>query len=58
MKTILKVDNIEKFYKNKGSLTKAVNHISFEVQEGEYLGIMGASGSGKTTLLNCTSKLI
>ena len=44
MKTILKVDNLEKFYKNKGSLTKAVNHISFEVQEGEYLGIMGASG--------------
>ena len=57
MKTILKVDNLEKFYKNKGSITKAVNHISFEVQEGEYVGIMGASGSGKTTLLNCISTI-
>lgn len=55
MRTILKVDNLEKFYKNKGSVTKAVNHISFQVEEGEYVGIMGASGSGKTTLLNCIS---
>ncbi len=55
MKTVLTVDNLEKFYKNKGNITKAVNHISFEVQEGEYVGIMGASGSGKTTLLNCIS---
>lgn len=55
MSTILKVDNLEKFYKNKGNVTKAVNRISFEVEEGEYIGIMGASGSGKTTLLNCIS---
>lgn len=57
MSKILKVNDLEKYYKNKGSLTKAVNHISFEVESGEYIGIMGASGSGKTTLLNCISTI-
>ena len=45
---ILQVDDIQKYYGNKGSLTKAVDHISFQVCKGEFLGIMGASGSGKT----------
>ena len=40
MRTVLRVDNLEKFYKNKGSVTKAVNHISFDVQQGEYVGKM------------------
>lgn len=57
MNPVLVVDNLEKFYKNKGSLTKAVNQISFEVEPGEYVGIMGASGSGKTTLLNCIASI-
>lgn len=57
MSAVLTVDNLEKFYKNRGSLTKAINHISFEVEKGEYVGIMGASGSGKTTLLNCISTI-
>ena len=57
MNKILKVKNIEKYYKNKGSLTKAVDNISFDVESGEYIGIMGASGSGKTTLLNCISTI-
>ena len=57
MSTVLNVVNLEKFYKNKGSITKAVNHNGFEVEEGEYMGIMGASGSGKTTLLNCISTI-
>ena len=57
MSTVLNVVNLEKFYKNKGSITKAVNHIGFEVEEGEYMGIMGASGSGKTTLLTCISTI-
>ncbi|RDY29402.1 ABC transporter ATP-binding protein [Romboutsia weinsteinii] len=57
MNKILKVNNIEKYYRNKGSLTKAVDNISFDVELGEYIGIMGASGSGKTTLLNCISTI-
>lgn len=54
---ILQVEDIQKYYGNKGNLTKAVDHISFQVGKGEFLGIMGASGSGKTTLLNCISTI-
>lgn len=55
MKEILKVSDIEKYYGNKGNVTKAINNIGFTVEEGEFVGIMGPSGSGKTTLLNCIS---
>ncbi len=54
---ILKIDHIEKYYGNKSSLTKAIDDISFEVEQGEFVAIMGASGSGKTTLLNCISTI-
>lgn len=54
---ILKVQNIEKYYGNKKNITKAIDNISFYVNQGEYVGIMGASGSGKTTLLNCISTI-
>lgn len=57
MNTILRVENLEKYYGGKGNITKAVDNISFEIAEGEYVGIMGASGSGKTTLLNCVSTI-
>lgn len=57
MNTILQVDDIQKYYGNKGNITKAVDHISFSVEKGEFIGIMGASGSGKTTLLNCISTI-
>ena len=56
-KEILRVDNIEKYYGRKGNITKAINNISFTVEEGEFVGVMGASGSGKTTLLNCISTI-
>ncbi|WP_206458239.1 ABC transporter ATP-binding protein [Anaerovorax sp. IOR16] len=57
MSEILKVENLEKYYGGKGIVTKAVDNISLSVEEGEYIGIMGASGSGKTTLLNCVSTI-
>ena len=57
MSNVLEVKNIEKYYGNKSNLTKAIDGISFNVGEGEFVGIMGASGSGKTTLLNCISTI-
>ncbi|WP_297134324.1 ABC transporter ATP-binding protein [Terrisporobacter sp.] len=57
MNTVLQVKNLEKYYGNKRNLTKAINNISFEVEEGEFIGIMGPSGSGKTTLLNCIATI-
>ena len=57
MEKILEVKNIEKYYGNKSNLTKAIDNISFDVEKGEFVGIMGASGSGKTTLLNCISTI-
>ena len=57
MKNTLKVEHLEKYYGNKGNITRAIDDISFDVAEGEYIGIMGASGSGKTTLLNCISTI-
>ena len=57
MKTILELQKVEKYYGNKSSLTKAINNISFKVDEGEFVAIMGASGSGKTTLLNVISTI-
>ena len=57
LKKILKVEQIQKYYGNQHNLTKAIDNISFDVEEGEFIGIMGASGSGKTTLLNCISTI-
>ena len=57
MKEILRLDHIQKFYGTGGNIVRAIDDISFSVQEGEFTGIMGASGSGKTTLLNCISTI-
>ncbi len=57
MNTILRLEHIQKYYGNEGNITKAIRDISFSVEAGEFLGIMGSSGSGKTTLLNCISTI-
>ena len=57
MDNILKIDKIEKYYGSRSSLTKAIDNLSFEVDKGEFVAIMGASGSGKTTLLNVISTI-
>lgn len=54
---ILKLDNVKKYYGVHTNITKAVDGISFHIDEGEFVAIMGASGSGKTTLLNCISTI-
>lgn len=55
---LLEVRDLHKVYTKEGVPTKALNGITFNVLNGEYLGIMGASGSGKTTLLNCIATVI
>lgn len=57
MAALLKIENLEKYYGNRGNITRALNRVSFEVERGEFLGIMGASGSGKTTLLNTVATI-
>ena len=57
LKKILEVKNLKKYYGSHGNITKAVDGISFDVLEGDFVAIMGASGSGKTTLLNTISTI-
>ena len=58
MEKILRIENIEKYYGNKTNLTKAIDNISFDINDGEFVVIMGASGSGKVLCLIVFLRLI
>lgn len=57
--SILEVSGIQKIYTTRmgGNKVEALKHVSFHVEQGEYVAIMGESGSGKTTLLNILAAL-
>ena len=57
MESVLSVHELTKTYGGRGSVTRALDGLSFQVTQGEFVGIMGASGSGKSTLLNCVSTI-
>ncbi|GMQ62630.1 ABC transporter ATP-binding protein [Vallitalea maricola] len=57
MKQIIKVSNVTKVYGSKLNKTTALVDINFDINQGEFVGIMGPSGSGKSTLLNVISTI-
>ena len=55
--SILQTTDLKKYYGSEPNITRALDGVTFSVEQGEFVGIMGASGSGKTTLLNCISTI-
>ena len=54
---LLSVRDVQKVYGSREAVTRALDDVSFDICEGEFVGVMGPSGSGKSTLLNCISTI-
>lgn len=54
---LLSVRDVQKVYGSREAITRALDDVSFDICEGELVGVMGPSGSGKSTLLNCISTI-
>lgn len=58
MEALVKIQHVEKYYgTHQGNLTKALSDVSFDIYDGDFIGIMGSSGSGKSTLINCIATI-
>lgn len=55
MSTILEVRNLKKYFNTKNGLLHAVDNVSFSIEEGRTLGVVGESGCGKSTLARCAA---
>ena len=54
----LEIKNLKKYFHTPGGILHAVDDLSFEVHEGEILGLLGPNGSGKSTTINCVLSLL
>ena len=54
---LLSVRDVQKVYGSREAITRALDDVSFDICESEFVGVMGPSGSGKSTLLNCISTI-
>ena len=58
MNTLLSIENLSIFYQTKKAEIHAINNLSFKVDKGQFVAIIGKSGCGKTSILSAIAELI